>query len=428
MSPRLPDIFFRLAGALLAVRRFFTSRRPVRPIVPGMEKHTSLKKSVLKYAVIGLLLAVAGFLVAASGIIPIKASSGHWPITAWFLNFSMQRSVSTHTIGMKVPPLDDPALVLKGAGHYESGCRPCHGSPAVPYPRVAAEMTPHPPNLPPVIPEWDPEELFYIVKHGVKFTGMPAWPALHRDDEVWAVVAFLQALPEMDAQQYRNLVFGGETRQTTVVPLEGLTQPENVPRTVTENCARCHGMDGLGRGAGAFPKLAGQHPDYLFASLLAFARGERHSGIMEPIAAGLDREQMQELAVFYGNLPAAPPPLPEAEVARIVAFGEEIARSGIPDQKVPSCASCHGPTSYTRNPMYPRLAGQYADYLVLQLELFQKEYRGGTDYKGIMDPVVHRLTTEEMQAVAAFYESLDPALDNRPVPDTTSSREPAVLE
>jgi hypothetical protein len=54
----------------------------------------------------------AGFLVVVSGIMPITASSGHWPITAWFLHFSMQRSVGTHSLGIDVPTLDDPKLIL----------------------------------------------------------------------------------------------------------------------------------------------------------------------------------------------------------------------------------------------------------------------------------------------------------------------------
>ena len=76
-----------------------------------------------------------------------------------------------------------------------------------------------------------------------------------------------------------------------------------MPRAVTANCARCHGVDGRGRGVGAFPKLAGQRSTYLLAALQAFARGARHSGIMEPIAAGLSLEEMRELALYYGTLP-----------------------------------------------------------------------------------------------------------------------------
>jgi cytochrome c553 len=246
------------------------------------------------------LLVVGGFVVAASGIIPIKASTGHWPITVWLLHFAMRRSVATHTLGLSTPPLAEPALVLQGAGHYETGCRPCHGSPGLPPPRIAQRMTPHPPYLPPVIPAWEPDELFYIVKHGVKFTGMPAWPAPQRDDEVWAMVAFLRTLPDLDAAAYRRLVHGEATASGTGAPLHESLGPEQVPHAVTASCGRCHGVDGRGRGIGAFPKLAGQRSPYLLAALQAFARGERYSGIMEPIAAGLSLEEMRQLALYYG--------------------------------------------------------------------------------------------------------------------------------
>lgn len=147
-------------------------------------------------------LAIGGFLIAASGIVPIKASSGHWAITDWFLHFAMRRSIATQSLGIESPALDEPGLVLKGAGHYETGCAPCHGSPQRP-PTFAEAMTPRPPHLPPRLSEWSPDDLFYVVKHGVKFTGMPGWSALGRDDEVWAMVAFLRKLPSLAAEDYR---------------------------------------------------------------------------------------------------------------------------------------------------------------------------------------------------------------------------------
>ncbi|MFG0336020.1 MAG: c-type cytochrome, partial [Maioricimonas sp. JB049] len=153
-----------------------------------------------------VLIGAAGGLVMVSGVVPIKASSGHWPVTKWILNFSKARSVATHSMGIEVPPLDDPTMVMKGAGHFETGCVQCHGSPLRPPSPVARMMTATPPPLTPKIRVRDPEELFYIVKHGIKFTGMPGWPAQNRDDEVWAIVAFLLELPEMDAQTYRALV------------------------------------------------------------------------------------------------------------------------------------------------------------------------------------------------------------------------------
>lgn len=358
-------------------------------------------------------LAVGGFLVAASGVVPIKASSGHWPITAWLLHFSMRRSVATHTIGMTVPALDDPDLVLRGGGHYETGCRPCHGSPDFQQPRIAQRMTPYPPYLPPVIPTWEPGELFYIVKHGVKFTGMPAWPALHRDDEVWSMVAFLRTLPGLDAAAYRRLVDGETAATDGVAPIQDLMPPEGMPQVVMASCARCHGVDGNGRGTGAFPRLAGQRPAYFYASLQAYAQGTRHSGVMGPIAAGLSPDSMRELARYYSDLPAPPPSPLLADTTLAIERGRGLAHQGIPRQRVPACVPCHGPGTTPRNPVYPVLTGQHADYLVLQLELFQREQRGGSAYAHLMRPVANRLTLEQMRDVALYYASL-PGPPERP--------------
>lgn len=401
--------------ATAAVLRRFVPRPaelldPMPPEDRGSEKAARRKPRWVRIAVLFALfvgiLGVGGFLGAASGIIPIKASAGHWPITEWFLKFSMHRSISTHTLGKKAPPLDDPALVLRGAGAYETGCRPCHGSPDLPNPRVARNLLPKPPYLPPVISEWDPEELFYITKHGVKFTGMPAWPAQHRDDEVWALVAFLLAFPELDTREYRQLVSGGPPQGGGDAAIHGLLGADRVPRAVTQTCGRCHGRDGRGRGVAAFPRLAGQRPAYLQASLEAYATGKRPSGIMGPIAETLSPEERRELAQYYGNLPGpAPSPVRAADPAAIER-GRAIASQGIPARKVPSCADCHGPGGHRRNPTYPILAGQYADYLALQLQLFQQQHRGGWDYAHLMHPVALRMTPDQMRDVAAYYASL----------------------
>ena len=400
--------------ALEAVRpREGLAEKVAGPSLPGggADRKRRLRRTAALFAGFLALLGIGGFLGAASGIIPIKASSGHWKITAWFLSFSMHRSFSTHSLGIEAPDLQAPSRVLRGAGAYETGCRPCHGSPDLPHPRVAQGMLPPPAYLPPVISEWKPEELFSLVKHGVKFTGMPAWPAQERDDEVWAIVAFLLRMRELDAAGYRRLVHGATPAESGDAPIHGLLDPQSVPQAVTRTCARCHGVDGRGRGLGAFPRLAGQSPRYLEAALHAYARGRRHSGIMEPIAAGLDAGEIRALARYYGSrprpslLPGREDPLHEA--ASAVERGRAIARQGIPGQRVPSCADCHGPGIARRNPAYPVLAGQYAEYLELQLELFQKGQRGGSAYAHLMHPVVRRLAPEQMRDVALYYASLE---------------------
>jgi cytochrome c553 len=154
------------------------------------------------------------------------------------------------------------------------------------------------------------------------------------------------------------------------------------------------------------PKLAGQQSAYLEASLEAFRQGKRHSGIMEPIAVGLSREEMREVAQYYSELaaPQLPQRPPESEFA--VSRGTTIAREGVSQARIPICAQCHGPSDNPRNANYPILTGQYADYLVQQLELFADDRRGGSKFGPLMHPIAYRLTPEQMRDVALYYESL----------------------
>lgn len=408
------------AGALGAARdvvRRRTSPEESEREGAGGSGHGRLRRRLTTAGAVLLLLGAGGALVAASGIVPIKASAGHWAVTRWFLEFSMRRSIVTHTLGDSSPPLDDPSLVVRGAGHYDLGCRPCHGSPELPRPRIAMGMLPVPPYLAHAAPAWEPDELFYIVKHGVKLTGMPAWPAQQRDDEVWAVVAFLRVLPGLDAEGYRRLARGALPVPDAPAPLAGLAGPGSGADALLLACARCHGLDGDGRGTGAFPRIGGQRLEYLRGALGAFARGERHSGIMEPIAAGLSDAEQDAIARHYA---AARPPAPAAReapdpatdaLAGAIARGREIATRGIPAQRVPSCADCHGPGAPPTNGAYPVLAGQYPEYLVLQLELFKQGHRGGSPYARLMQPIAGRLTEDQIRDVATYYGSLASSLD-----------------
>jgi cytochrome c553 len=345
-------------------------------------------------------LGIIAFLGVASGVYPIGASSGHWGVTRWFLQFAKQRAVSTHSLGIDTPPLDDSTLVLRGAAHYESGCRPCHGAPGTTDWEPAESMTPSPPPLAVRVSEFQPRELFYITKHGLKLTGMPAFPSLERDEEVWAVVAFMLRLPAMPADEYRQLALG-EAADTLSA---GATQP-GTPQDVISSCARCHGFDGRGRD-GAFPALAGQSPHYLAASLAAFAQGDRASGMMQQVAGELDEEKMRELAAWYAAADQERGATGSEQDSEGIARGAVIAVRGVPNRKVPSCMDCHGIAAWQHNPVYPRLAGQHADYIVLQLRLFRENRRGGTPYHTIMNTIAKTLTPQQMADVASYYESL----------------------
>jgi cytochrome c553 len=345
-------------------------------------------------------LAIGGLAVAASGILPLKASAGHWQVTSWLLHFTMRRSVSTHALMIDAPSLDDPALVAKGAAHYDLGCRPCHGTPRGDRPAVALAMLPEPPLLQSRIASWSAAELFYIVKHGVKFTGMPAWPAARRDDEVWSVVAFLRRLPELTDRDYLALARGQQ--ETTLQ----FNSDEDVPGIVRDSCARCHGFDGAGRGLGAFPKIGGQRLGYLTRALHAYAEGRRHSGVMESVVAGIPAETLNRAAAFYAARRAGA--AATAASGTDQARGRAIASMGIPARDIPACVECHGPSELPKLPAYPSLAGQHAQYLRLQLELFQQRSRGGSDFVHLMHAFVDRLTANDIRDVAAFFATLEP--------------------
>lgn len=336
-----------------------------------------------------------GIVVLVAGVVPIAASSGHWAATEWILHFAMRRSIATSSLGVSAPDgLDDPALVMRGAGHYHQSCEVCHGKPGADMPAVAAAMMPPPPALPRRVGELSAEELFTVVKHGVKFTGMPAFPTQDRDDEVWAVVAFLLALPELDAAGYAELT------EAPSSPAEG----GEAARLAARRCGGCHGADGQGRLDGAFPKLAGQRETYLVQALAAYANGDRRSGIMGPVATSLSEAERRELAHYYaGRDPMG------GGTGEPSARGKEIVTKGIADRLVASCEDCHGPSATPKSPTYPILAGQDRRYLTEQLQLFRDGRRGGgPDVDAMKEVATHELTDAEVAAVAAHYASATP--------------------
>ena len=342
-------------------------------------------------------LAAGGFLFAWSGLYSVAATRGHWPGFSLVLEFGMRSSVRTHALGIAVPDLDDAVLVERGAAHFQGGCESCHGAPGRSPSPIARGMLPEPPDLGLSVPSWKANELFWIVKHGLKYTGMPAWPAQERDDEVWALVAFLRHLPGMTAAAYRASANLDPRDQT--VPIRTLLQGGPLG-TALAACSRCHGLDGVGRASGAFPRLDIQSADYLFAQLQAFAAGRRPSGIMQPIAAELDEAEMRRLAEYYSAQRPARPPRPAQGLEATRALGRALTTVGLPERGVPACDSCHAADPAPRHPLYPVLAGQYARYTSQQLELLRSGKRRGTPAAEIMSVIARRLTAEQIAAVA----------------------------
>ena len=347
--------------------------------------------------------ATAAFLFAWSGVYSIAASSGHLAVVSKFLQFGMQNSVATYAVGIEAPPLG-PAHVEQGMLYFQSGCAPCHGAPGLSRNPVALGMLPQPPDLTRVSDDWSDAQLFWIVKHGIKYTGMPAWPAPSRDDEVWALVAFLRRMPQIPAEEYKaaTRLRDGESQGARTMANEGLIVGPFA-------CGGCHGARGEGSPLGGVPRLAGQKTAYLEMALEDFAAGSRPSGMMAPPAANLDRQQRAELAGYYASIKldeVAKSDISEkAEKAR--QLGAILAEHGAPSRGIPACQACHGRDGRASEniPQYPALAGQHAFHLANQLRLFRAGKRGGR-LAEVMSAAARGLTDEDIEGVAMYYNAL----------------------
>jgi len=352
-----------------------------------------------------LVLAAAGFagalFVAGSGVVSVAASRGHFPFVEGLLEWAMRRSVQHHAEDLAPPDLDSPDRRSLGAAHFHGGCAFCHGAPTIPISPVAQHMLPPPPDLRRAAAEWKPQELFWIVKHGLKYTGMPAWTSQQRDDEVWTVVAFLRQLPALDARGYRDLAFG------PMVP-----PPPDGRRVATEgalsdavaSCARCHGTGDRGPVSNLVPVIHGQTEAFLTAALQAYAEGRRESGIMQPVARALSSQELLQVAAYYARLPRPPrqsaePPATEAALER----GRVLAADGSTSDHIPACLTCHGGRGLA---LYPILLGQPATYLAGQLRLLRDTTARRTETAAIMAPIARRLSDRQIEDVAAYLASL----------------------
>ena len=173
-------------------------------------------------ATLGAVLAlvfIAGLGLIFSGFYHIEANAPHWAITNWILETIRDRSIKAHAAGIEAPPgLDDPATLVAGTEHFAAHCAICHGAPGVPKGEIAHGLYPQPPDLARASERYTLAELFWILKHGIKMTGMPSWSD-HSDDELWATVAFIEKLPGMTPEEYGKLVmasiaYGGHHHRT----------------------------------------------------------------------------------------------------------------------------------------------------------------------------------------------------------------------
>ena len=197
--------------------------------MPFMTRNSLLTLAVLS-GVAGL--AIGGFVW--SGMYNIAADDPHLRPTYTMLRMMRERSIIRHTREVKVPDLTDAALISQGAGNYDSMCTGCHLAPGMGDTELSKGLYPAPPNFS-KLPALNPAHAFWVTKHGIKASGMPAWGRSMDDRYIWGMVAFLQQLPKLDATAYQAIVAssgghshgGGETEPGA--DGEGMPMDESKP-------------------------------------------------------------------------------------------------------------------------------------------------------------------------------------------------------
>lgn len=176
---------------------------------------------------------------------------------------------------------------------------------------------------------------------------------------------------------------------------------------VTQVCIACHGADG-NSASDIYPKLAGQHAEYLAKQLKDFkpqpgaAQPARNNAIMSGMAAALTDRQIADVAAYLSAQAMTPGYAHDKDT---LALGQRIYRAGIAERGVPACAGCHGPSGQGIPSQYPRLSGQWAGYVASQLNAF-REAAGARRNSDSMRAIAARLSDSEIEAVADYVSGL----------------------
>jgi mono/diheme cytochrome c family protein len=206
--------------------------------------------------------AACGALVLYGGFYNAGATRSHFQWVHSLLEIALQQSVRSHARGI-TPPVDvtaaaaaattatgsaagNNALVLRGAGLYDDNCVVCHGAPGVAQGDIGKSMQPIPGPLADAARRWQPNELYWITRHGIKMSGMPAWEYHLADQDIWSLVAFLVVLPSLSPQSYSALAIQAGHPARAVRPSYPQPDLERGRVALTQYaCNACHKIPGV---------------------------------------------------------------------------------------------------------------------------------------------------------------------------------------
>jgi len=272
-------------------------------------------------AAAGVLGAVA---MVYGGLYDVASTGQHLQPTYSVLETAMRQSVRLRARDIDAPPLADERMVLRGAACFRDKCVQCHGAPGVSQGDIGKSMQPLPGPLVDARKRWQPRELYWVTRHGIKMSGMPAWEFRLTDDELWAVVAFMQRLPDLNAPQYAATMAAAAPAPACGRELQSASPSASLPASPAASvergkralyqyaCNACHTIPGVtGSNPHVGPPLAGLAGRTLIAGMLPntpdnMVRWLRETQQVKPGTAmpqlGVVEQDARDIAAYLATL------------------------------------------------------------------------------------------------------------------------------
>lgn len=263
--------------------------------------------------------ALVGGAVVYIGLYDVSATSQHTAPVYHLLEASLRRSVKLRTSGMEVPALEDPDRTVRGFRHFRAHCVQCHGAPGVAPQPFALGLTPAPASLVEAARQWPAAEAYWIIRNGIKMSGMPAWRYRLSDEEIWDIVAFMKVLPALSPADYQSWDRRHAPMPDQEAEAADTSQEPRLGEAVAGRkalqqylCATCHAIPGIvGANRHVGPPLAGIADRRYIAGVLPntpanMLRWLRDPKKVDPLSAmpdlGVSEQDARDIAAFLYTL------------------------------------------------------------------------------------------------------------------------------
>lgn len=263
-----------------------------------------------------------GALFVYTGVYDVSATSQHTSAVYHLLETSLRRSVKLRTANVRVPALDNTDGAINGFKLFRSHCVQCHGAPGISPQPFALGLTPVPASLLATASKWPAAEIYWVIRHGIKMSGMPAWRYRMNDEEIWDIVRFMQILPTLSPADYQhwNLQHArevsGQKPEAFVPPSaqEVRLGDAGAGRQALHQylCVTCHTIPGIvGANHHVGPSLAGMASRQYIAGVIPntpanMLRWLRHPTQVDPLTAmpdlGVSEQDARDIAAFLYTL------------------------------------------------------------------------------------------------------------------------------